>query len=697
MLAYVSGDAQNDQALPRSVEEYLRGGATEGERNARLFSAACQLRDVDFSETEAYNALAPTAEGGGLSSAECKRTLQSVFAAPKREAPSNGGGGHERNGTANVRSYHLKRRDEWGNGEPEKPRAKLAGSQPVPLPDPIEEGFRGLLMAAFEEGEYVCIAGTRENESGERKPESGVSLTREDWLRRIEKKGGINKVFKTKHGLFVRVNPMDGNGVGNLNVTSFRHALVEWDRDSSGADIPKPDQLGMILASHLPVTAILDSGNKSVHAWVRVDAADQKEYDERVDEVYALFADNKLDVQNRNASRLSRCPDAPRMVDGTIRQQTLLKTSAGAKDWDAWKAHQETSVLGEPRTVDYLLDYDVSNDPNRLIGNRWLCKGSSLVIVSQAGVGKSTLIAQLSIGWALGRKDLSFAIEPIRPLKSLVLQAENDDGDLAEMMQGVFGGFSLTPDERKAVNENLLFHRISDKTGEDFLRVAEALVNLHQPDILWIDPLLNFIGADINDQREIASFCQQGLNALSARTGVVNVLIHHMGKPPKDAKAWASMTGSDLAYAGLGSSALTNWARELLVFRRVQSEGLPTFELTATKRRKRAGMRDMETGEISESIYIQHSGHGMTWKQCPSPENDVGSNRQAPTTSSPAVTALPERSDGPSRTNDILFAAHDAKGVALGAADMPDLSAELGFDFASTMRACQLLGIYETT
>lgn len=674
-------------ALPPTVEDYLSSGAPEGERNARLFGAACQLRDIGRGESEALDLLVDRASSDGLSESEIRTTIRSVFAQPAREAPARGG---VTPSGRRVREYRLRAPGEDAPiPEPERPRARLEGSQPVPLPKPIEDGFCELLRAAFEEGEKVCIARTKENAEGERKPESGVTLTREQWIDKVRRKGGIEKVFTTQHGLFIRVNPMDGEGVGNANVTRYRHALVEFDSDLSGARIPKPDQLGMILASNLPITAILDSGNKSVHAWVRVDAESQEEYDERVDEVYSLFSEHHLDRQNRNASRLSRAPGAPRLVDGKLKAQTLLKTNVGAKSWDDWKQQQETAMLGSPVTVDYLLDYDVENDPNNLIGNRWLCKGGSLVIVSQAGVGKSTLTAQFSIGWGLGRSDLSFGITPVRPLKSLILQAENDDGDLAEMMQGVFAGFSLSPEDRRRINENLLFHRITDKTGAEFIRVAEALVNLHRPDLLWIDPLLNFIGADINDQREIASFCATGLNGIAARTGVVNILIHHMGKPPKDAKAWSQMTASDLAYAGLGSSALTNWAREVVAFRRLGGEGLPTFELTATKRRRRAGMRDPETREVVEQIYIQHSGEGMSWRQCnPPAEEQDDQPRGRDRRREPAPRAVPNEIESYLRTMFQQIGPLDASALE-------DAAEQLGVDLASISRFARVLGVRE--
>jgi hypothetical protein len=84
-------------------------------------------------------------------------------------------------------------------------------------------------------------------------------------------------------------------------------------------------------------------------------------------------------------------------------------------------------------------------------------------------------------------------------------------------------------------------------------------------------------------------------------------------------------TDSDLAYAGFGSSALTNWAREVVTLQRMETEPghPPTCSLTATKRRLRAGMGKWEGGPTAQ-IYIRHSlnpqKEGMIWQQCDKPE-----------------------------------------------------------------------------
>jgi hypothetical protein len=96
--------------------------------------------------------------------------------------------------------------------------------------------------------------------------------------------------------------------------------------------------------------------------------------------------------------------------------------------------------------------------------------------------------------------------------------------------------------------------------------------------------------------------------------------MHHTGKPSQDAKAKQHWTGSDFAYSGLGSSALTNWAREVAVLMRTKTEEgqAPTFRFELCKRRKRAGMTDT-AGNTSESIFVRHGERGICWQQCEQP------------------------------------------------------------------------------
>src|ERR1700719_901864 len=68
-----------------------------------------------------------------------------------------------------------------------------------------------------------------------------------------------------------------------------------------------------------------------------------------------------------------------------------------------------------------------------LLGDRWLCVGGGSLIIAPSGHGKSVITAQAAVLWACGKP--AFGIKPSRPLRSLVIQAEDDDGDMKEMGQ----------------------------------------------------------------------------------------------------------------------------------------------------------------------------------------------------------------------------------------------------------------------
>ena len=98
------------------------------------------------------------------------------------------------------------------------------------------------------------------------------------------------------HISWIRFNPLDGKDCKNENVTDFRYALVESD------DMELDKQNALIRELELPVAALVFSGKKSLHAIVRIEAADVREYKKRVEYLYSICKKNglKLDTQNKN-------------------------------------------------------------------------------------------------------------------------------------------------------------------------------------------------------------------------------------------------------------------------------------------------------------------------------------------------------------------------------------------------------------
>ena len=247
------------------------------------------------------------------------------------------------------------------------------------------------------------------------------------------------------------------------------------------------------------------------------------------------------------------------------------------------------------------------NDPNELIRHRFLCRGGGLLLVGPTGVGKSSLSMQIMIGLALGRNVLG--IDPARPLKSLLIQAENDDGDLAEFRDGVTAGMDLTEEEKAIVRERVTVCTEDARAGLEFCTtVVEPLLERHRPDLVWIDPALAYVGGDSNSGKDVGQFLRQGLNPLIHRYGCAVVIIHHTAKP---LRATGSTTApQDFAYAGSGSAEWANWSRATLA---LDPTADGAFRLIARKRGSRLRWKD-EAGESTSLRFICHCrDEGRVW------------------------------------------------------------------------------------
>jgi hypothetical protein len=288
-----------------------------------------------------------------------------------------------------------------------------------------------------------------------------------------------------------------------------------------------------------------------------------------------------------------------------------------------------------PQRMDFdaLLAADRKADPNNILGNRWLCKGGSLLIVGQSGTGKSSLMMQAAVHWALGRD--FFGIKPVRPLRSVILQAENDFLDLGEALQDVVAGAYLDSDERSQLRDHLAIFRDTISTGTTFTEALKTLIVDHRADIVFVDPLLSFAGIDVSDQEQASKFLRHDLAPILLETGAVLVAMHHTGKPKTSADK-EGHTVADLAYAGLGSSEFTNYFREVAVLFRCQGEE-PIYKFGLTKRRGRAGLKDHEN-QFKGEIYIRHAAEKgvIRWEYSPPPSQSGTETTTRHSDSSPA-------------------------------------------------------------
>jgi len=158
------------------------------------------------------------------------------------------------------------------------------------------------LAAMYHGGEYINIVSAHR----EGKPiGKGITKERDEWLSLARE----HRMPFSEAGAWIRMNPTDGKGVADANVTAFRFALLENDKISIEL------QLSLLARLPLPINALALSGGKSSHAWLRVDASSAEEFRTRMkQDVFQTLARFGFDQANSNPSRLARFPGVKRQI-----------------------------------------------------------------------------------------------------------------------------------------------------------------------------------------------------------------------------------------------------------------------------------------------------------------------------------------------------------------------------------------------
>lgn len=317
----------------------------------------------------------------------------------------------------------------------------------------------------------------------------------------------------------------------------------------------------------------------------------------------ADFADRLV----RSAIERKRREAAARFANGDMTQDEFCERNRRLDE----RASRLDITSNPPVEAVPLIDFlDRPPDPmDTLLGDRFLCREGSLLLVGPSGIGKSSASAQMDLCWSLGLD--AFGIKPARPLRILQIQAENDEGDLHEMVSGCAGELRLTPDEREACRSNLVTLTEKARTAERFIKEVLALkLEKHRPDIVRIDPLLAYLGADPIDTARLSEFCRNWINPLLEKYRCACIINHHTPKTiNRDTSNWRA---SDWMYSGAGGAELTNWARAILVIEPTNNPA--AFRFIAAKRGRRVGWVDQFDQPTYQRVFC-HSEGSIAWRE----------------------------------------------------------------------------------
>ena len=391
------------------------------------------------------------------------------------------------------------------------------------------EQLRIFLKTLFQSGEYVGYVSNDVyfNEDHNRyEPTKGVFYRTVDEIltsldRYPDDLGATIGDWKKAAGAWIRINPLDGKGASNKNVTRYSYCLIESD------DIPIKEQEETFKRLNIPIATMVYSGGKSIHAIVKIDATNIQEYEERVQFCYDFLKNNgiSIDTQNKDPNRLSRMPGVTR--NGVM--QTLLGVNFGYDSWNDWM-----ESLGE--TTDFVLE-DVGSlilNPPPLspeIIHGLLRKGHKFLLSGASKSGKSYALIELAIAFSQGTEWFGFKCEKA---KVCYINLEIDRPSAIDRFAIITDALKI---ERRIVN-NIKLINLRGKAKPLNELVPELVKDLRdsQIDVIIIDPIYKVITGDENNATEMAQFCNQ-FDILCDKLHATVIYAHHHSKGTQGGKS----------------------------------------------------------------------------------------------------------------------------------------------------------------
>lgn len=322
--------------------------------------------------------------------------------------------------------------------------------------------------------------------------------------------------YDQKAGAWIRFNPLDGKGVRNENVSSYRYALIESD------DLELDKQLALIQELELPCKAIVSSGGKSIHAIVHIGAKSYPEYQNKVEYLYKVCEANGfiLDKANKNPSRLSRMPGVYR----NGKKQFIIATNKGKESFSEWEEWIEdiNDDMGEPELP--------PEDNKRPILAPELIEGilrtgHKMLLSGPSKAGKSFMLIGLGLKIALGQEWLG---RKCMQGNVLYVNLELDEKSAWARVYDILEEGDKTFDDLQGRFKmwNLRGHAVPmDKLAPKLIRRAEK----DNYAAVIIDPIYKVLTGDENNAKDMADFTNQ-FDKIATQLNCAVIYCHHHSK-----------------------------------------------------------------------------------------------------------------------------------------------------------------------
>ena len=415
---------------------------------------------------------------------------------------------------------------------------------------------------------------------------TNLALKASEFIGRLREAEDIQTVigpYRPDCGAWIRPNPLDGKGQSDRNISSYRYVLVESD------ELSREEQERFYRRYELPVACLVDSAGKSLHAIVRIDAPNEREYRSRVNYLFRFLERRgfPVDGANRNPSRLSRMPGVTR--NGVT--QRLLATNIGKPTWSEWlEFAEELALLPEPLRLS-----DVETPPPKppeLIRGI-LRRGHKMLIAGPSKAGKSFLLIELAIAIAEGSRWLGFSCVQG---KVLYVNLEIDPASCIDRFITIYGRLGFSPPHTENITVwNLRGHALP------LDRLVPILVRRMKDEqfaAVIIDPIYKVITGDENNASDMGAFCNQ-FDKICTEMGAAAIYCHHHSKGAQGGKKAMDRASGSGVFARDPDAQLDVIELKKPLFKEVETETeegevveIERFDTTRTAWRLEASLRE---------------------------------------------------------------------------------------------------------
>lgn len=196
-------------------------------------------------------------------------------------------------------------------------------------------------------------------------------------------------------------------------------------------------------------------------------------------------------------------------------------------------------------------------------GPRILPKSATMLIAGPSGIGKSlvslSLIRALTTGAPVFNQPTWDVPEPI---KVLYIDQEVSPEGLQERGAKVYAPHEIGPDGTDRLTFISGHPDLSLSTPAGVQLIQDEIVRI-RPEVLILDPISNLHSYEENDSTQIGKLFAviEGLKKLGHPWGMSVILVHHIGKPPREADNYDALSARNIR----GSSKFESMADAILM------------------------------------------------------------------------------------------------------------------------------------